>query len=341
MDVPGRLREVTPEWVTELLRGAGALNEARVTGVGPELIGHFSNQVWRLVLTYDRTEPGAPAALVLKRPQPSRIDEPGQDMEQEIRFYRELSPRLGLHTPRFFFGHCDIPGRVVLLILEDVGAFEPFDWMEGATDEHTELAIEGLAQLHARFWQGVKDLDWIPSFADPEYRAAVGREYDENWSEHRDLILAEAPEYAALGDALVGRMAQGLVPLGAPQTLLHGDAHFENLALVRRGNERVAIFHDWAAVRLGAPWFDVAVYLVMSFPAERRRTLERSVVARHAEALRRAGIETDADPWLGYRRGILAWAARLAAFAPHMPGSFVIARVATAALDHQIDELCG
>ncbi|NIR29378.1 MAG: hypothetical protein GWN84_08720, partial [Gammaproteobacteria bacterium] len=40
------------------------------------------------------------------------------------------------------------------------------------------------------------------------------------------------PGFLALGDALVGRVARTLEGLGAPATLLHGDAHFENLPIV-------------------------------------------------------------------------------------------------------------
>ena len=88
------------------------------------------------------------------------------------------------------------------------------------------------------------------------------------------------PAFPALADAWSGRFDQSLASLGECTTLLHGDAHSENLPVSREGG---VAFLDWAAAHAGPPAFDLAVFLGMSLPAERRAE-ERAWVERHADA---------------------------------------------------------
>jgi aminoglycoside/choline kinase family phosphotransferase len=173
--------------------------------------------------------------------------------------------------------------------------------------------------------------------------------YDRTWTASREFFRAANPSFAEIGDALVGRVAASLAPLREPATLLHGDAHFENLALIQENDgRRGVLFHDWAGVCRGQASFDVAVFLVMSFPVDVRRRVEEACVALHAEAVRGDGIQDPADPWACYRRGVLAWAVRLVLFARSFPHEDPIARSAlrmvaerctTAAVDLEVGEL--
>jgi hypothetical protein len=114
-DLPRRLRDVTPEWLSEALRATGSLGNSRVVAVEPELIGRFSNEVWRLRVRYESDTAPAPATLIAKRPRPDaaidRLD------EFEIRFYRELSALCPVRTPRFHYGDRDRDsGRAALIV---------------------------------------------------------------------------------------------------------------------------------------------------------------------------------------------------------------------------------
>jgi hypothetical protein len=348
MAFPRRVREITPAWLTEVLRESGGVRRANVTSLEPEEIGTFSNQLWRLRLGYDRGEAAAPASLVLKRPQRHPRQDPGQGLADEIRFYRELGSRVDVRTPRFHFGAVDEETAQALLLMEDVGGFVPLDWRGGATSEHARLALEDLARLHAQWWERVADCGWVPSFADAAHRESLATSYDREWAARLDLFRSAAPDFVQIGDALVGRVAESLGALGEPETLLHGDAHLENLVLIDEEGRRVVLFHDWAGVRRGLASFDVAVFLVMSFPVDVRRRIERDLVALHAEALQAARVRGAPDPWTGYRRGVLAWAVRLVefagAFSPEDPAAnaalaMVLERCTTAAVDLSVGEL--
>ena len=322
---------------------------ARVRAVEPELIGNFSNQLWRLRLRYDREEASAPASLVLKQPRAGGPADAGQRLADEIRFYRDLGIGLPVRAPRLYFGATDAVSGRALLLMEDVAGFAPINWRRGPTDEHAQLAIRELARLHVQHWGEVARLEWIPSYGDADHLGSLEKSYEHNWTAKRAAFHHWAPSFVEIGDALCGRVAASLAPLGEPATLLHGDAHFENLALIRDDDGRPSVlFHDWAGVRRGHASFDVAVFMVMSYPAEARRRVEEPLVGLHAEAIHLTGVGNQEEPRERYRRGVLAWAVRLVHFTaaapredPVMEASrrMVLDRCTKAAVDLRVGEL--
>jgi len=345
--VPARLSEVTPAWLTAVLRECGAIGSESVESADLEPIGMFSNEVWRVRLTYDRPADAAPATLALKRPGRTRGWR-DRGFDEEIGFYRALATEAPARVPRCYFGARDPASSRVLLLLEDV-ELEAIDFRKGATEEHTQSALEELAELHAHWWQRVEHADFAPHFGNPQVLAEQGREFDRAWRTHRDVILELShADMAEIGDALVGRVPQSLAPLGRVPTLLHGDAHFENLPLVREPDGgRRSLLLDWASVQRGNAGFDVSVFASMSFRVEDRRRLERELVASHADQVRARGIDWP-DPWLDYRRGSLARAVEITSLADRLPPDthqaraalvMVLERTFSAAVDQRCGEL--
>lgn len=301
----------------ESLRSAERLGEwigVPVAAVDIEHVGTFSNEVWRLRPRYAGDAPGAPASLIAKHPVLARPERSAESFADEVRFYRELAPRAPARLPRFY----DTGDTQPLLLLEDVAGLEPFHW--NADETHARLALEALARVHAAFWNRVDDLDWVPQLGDPGLRAVFADEYEKGWSECRDFFATIADgAFLPIGGALVGHLPETLVALAEPATLLHGDAHGENLPLCREGGTEQVVLLDWPSVRRGRAAFDVAVFIVMSVPKEVRRDRERDWVALHAEALAAAGVRDAADPWQAYRLGVLRRAARIVEIAPGWP----------------------
>ncbi len=115
MAEPWERSELTPDWLTGVLRASGGLAQARVASVALEPIGTFTNELVRVRLDYDRAEDGAPGSLVLKRAAPGR-GRRGEEFVKEIRFYRELAGASPVRTPCFHFGSWDdATGRGLLL----------------------------------------------------------------------------------------------------------------------------------------------------------------------------------------------------------------------------------
>ncbi len=114
----GPLGELTPAWLTGVLRANGTLHASQVTSLEFERIGVYSSEIWRVHVGYDDTENGAPQALVLKRPNPDGRAPCGTGFATEIAFYRDVRDRLQIRAPLCFFGAHDGSGRAMLLVEE-------------------------------------------------------------------------------------------------------------------------------------------------------------------------------------------------------------------------------
>ncbi len=300
------------------LRSAGL--DHQFSTVAYEHIGRFSNDVWRLELDNGVT-------LIAKVPyRPAR---PGERASIEAKFYSEMREHRGLPIPRFIAEH---EGTLVLEYLE----LSPFSFKRGPSEAHMSVAIDALADWHAAFWQNPPDWPWLPDFADPEFRRATEKNYDQAWTAHRNRLVELLPEFADLGDGLVGRLATTLEPLADSSTLCHGDAHAENISLASSG----AYLLDWQDPQIANPGCDLAVFTTMSLPTGKRRELEQDLVDRHASRMAASGCHWP-DPWQGYRLGVLRRAARIVEIASEEFSSlpWVFRRSAQAALDHDVSDL--
>ncbi len=318
----------------------------RVVSVEVEEIGIFTTSLSRVRLGYEGDRAGAPSTLVLKRSVAGRSDRLGESFATEIRFYRELAHRVPARVPRFYDGGFDDETRGGFLLMEDVAGIGRTDWRAGPSEEHARLAVASMARLHAGFWQRTGELDWIPDFGDPALLASFEEVYARNWTEWRDFFVELVPGFGAVGDALQGRIVASHAALAHEPTLLHGDAHAENMPLVPSvdDSEEVVLL-DWAGPRRGNAGVDLGFFIPMSFPAERRPRVEEMLVAHHHDVLRDNGAKPTVDPWLGYRRGVLRRIARIIGSAHTWDlGEFtslpwIFHRCATAAVELRIQEL--
>ena len=99
INIPSSSQELTPEWLTDALREAGAIRDSRVTSVElkPDIAAGvgFMCQLSQLGLTYDKPEQGAPASLIAKLPTPVQENREIADLfrlyEMEPRFYEAVA----------------------------------------------------------------------------------------------------------------------------------------------------------------------------------------------------------------------------------------------------------
>jgi len=112
MGVPADTDEITPDWLTAALREAGAIDHARVTSIQSGPVGHMgmTGQLYRLGISYDKAELGAPRSLLAKfsarHPEVRATVHSMGFYEREIGFYREFlliarSARLGAISARW------------------------------------------------------------------------------------------------------------------------------------------------------------------------------------------------------------------------------------------------
>ncbi|MEM7139767.1 MAG: phosphotransferase [Actinomycetota bacterium] len=115
--IPSSPRELTPEWVTDAMRGAGALPAGRVSEIEIRALGDggtgFTGDTVRVVLTYEGAD-GAPGTLIAKFPTADRQNrvmlEQFDAYAREIRFYREFAHRMPCPTPTYLGSDYDVDG---------------------------------------------------------------------------------------------------------------------------------------------------------------------------------------------------------------------------------------
>jgi aminoglycoside phosphotransferase (APT) family kinase protein len=204
-----------------------------------------------------------------------------------------MAGRRDLPLPRFV---ADIAGTL-LLEHQDL---EPFSFRVSVAEHHAAAAIDALADWHAAWWQAPPDAEWLPSYADAAIRRQIQTGYDRSWRKHGPRLLEYVPEFEALGNALVGRLGATLAPMATPATLIHGDAHAENIPLTQTG----VLLLDWQEPRVANPGLDLAVFTTMSYRTRDRADRESRLVDRHAERVRQQGCDWP-DPRADYRLGLL------------------------------------
>ena len=130
---------MTPEWLTHVLRHAGAIDAAtKVSSFEASSIG--TGQVGanvRYALSYDHAGPTAPATVVCKF---SSRDEASAaagvaalTYETEVAFYRDLAHTVDISRPHCHFAEIRSGTADVVLVMEDIAPAEQGDQIAGCT----------------------------------------------------------------------------------------------------------------------------------------------------------------------------------------------------------------
>jgi hypothetical protein len=311
-----RPEQVTPAWLTAVLRRSGGLGRGRVAAV--EAAPRATPQATLVRLTPRYAAPGgarpsgAPRALLLKLapadPGPAALP------SAEVAFFRHVAPRApSLPTPRVFDAAQDAAGAHWHLLMEDVSATHAQPpYPVPPTEPECFAAVGALAALHAAWWErpalaevaaaaGVRvrtaaDLPGVVERTERTVGAFLGFLGDR-------LPPARRAVYEAL---LAGQEALRRRQLARPRTLVHGDAHWWNFLYPRApegagpagaaGEEGVApggarvLLIDWALWAAGGALDDLAHAIALAWFPERRRRLERPLLAHYHRELCRRGV---------------------------------------------------
>lgn len=300
-----RPEQVTPQWLTDVLREAGALSvDSRVVGFDATPIG--TGQVGanvRFALSYDG-DPG-PSTVVCKfasaDPDSAAAGVSTLTYETEVAFYRHLADSVEVSRPHCYFADLEHGTANVVIVLEDLAPAEQGDQIAGCTAEQAELVMDEAAKLHAPRWDDptLADMPWLNR--PPSGGTVLLLFWDGFLARYRDTL---APETIAEGQRLVGAVAalQDLRPL--VPTAIHGDFRLDNMLFDESGTRPVTVV-DWQTVHIGSGPQDVAYFIGNAFAdvADRREHQERLVRTYHERLVER-GVKgyTFDECWLEYRR---------------------------------------
>lgn len=266
----------------------------------------------------------------------------------EARFFSDLAPRLSIGLPRTIYAaQNDDQGLVIMEDLRSVGA-HICRVQDPLTREQAEAFLDGLATLHAQWWNSEAladgaELGWLlrqdplPDEAWGDY--GRGQLEPATWAHYMSLPRSLAIPAACRDRATVGAALQALRRFApdAPNCIIHGDAHLGNMYLTRAGE---AGFLDWQSVRRGHWAHDVAYFYISALDPLDRRTWEKDLISGYLKALGRYGVPTpptEAEAWKAIRAhvvyGLFYWMVNPVDWQVEENNAAVAARFGWAAVD--------
>jgi aminoglycoside/choline kinase family phosphotransferase len=289
-------RDVTPEWLTAVLRQAGHDTTVRAFTSEPVGTGQMA-QNERFVLRCDDAET-APASVVGKFPSPnaaSRAAGAAGGYRNEVCFYTDLAESLAVRTPHCLFGAISDDFSEFTLVLEDLSPARQGDQLEGCDAAQLVAAAENLAGLHAPRWADptLRELGWVSSTLGEQAVAIVQLVtpmFVERYAAHLSAATVTVLEAFAAG---IERWFEREPPRF---TVVHGDYRLDNLMFAPPdvdGCDPVAAV-DWQTVMIGNPGRDLAYLLGTSVEPAVRREVEGDVRAAYLSVLGALGV-TDVD----------------------------------------------
>jgi hypothetical protein len=298
--IPHDIDEVTPGWLTDRLRSAGAISSGAVSAVEPVPIGvgvGILGRLFRLNLVY---EPGGqgPASVVVKLPSLVADTRALVGMfgfyEKEVRFYQQAAGRSPLGTPECY--HADFSPETgdFVLLLEDLAGRRLLDQIAGATPEEAETAILAIADHHAAWWEhpDLATFAWAPTPDQPPTPQAVAIGIQQSWpivdQEFGHLLSPSMRDLAlrmpGVTGAILGKLSND------PLTLLHGDYRLDNIFFGADDGQAHVTAVDWQIVYRGRGIYDVGYFLSQSVASDVRREIEEPLVRRYHDRLAELGV---------------------------------------------------
>ncbi len=290
--------QVTPVWLTAVLRRNSALTEGAVKSLAVDTgRGNWSSNA-RLAVTYTPEAQGdLPAKLFLKMTNTDTGDGEYFDGSEVNYYVRDYVGVPDAPLLRCYDGVYDAAAHRYHLLLDDVSDTHTTADDLMPTAGYGQALAEGLAVLHATWWGA----DRLAAAGAPIHDAAHIQRFVDIAAPGVDPILAGAsdqlqPDWPALIRQLFEQHPPALVARTADAngfTLIHGDPGVMNILVPRIGDRPVYLIDrqpfDWSLTTwLGV--YDLVYAMVLDWDVADRRKLERQVLTHYHTTLLERGI---------------------------------------------------
>ena len=309
--VPAALSDITPGWMTAVLRGQGL--DVEVASVTPDTGAEGSGVngiTRRLFITYARQGEGAPESLVVKLPSTSAAIK-GVAIRQrfyhnEIHFYDDIADRVTVNIPRYYYGGIDDERQNYALLMQDMTPAVAGDDIGSCTREEATLAVREIPKLHAPWWEhpGLDSFPWLP-VGEPNLDVADARFANEVLpGVMRNYGDTLSPKVQGIIQRYCTNFTRTILSMcSSPRTLTHSDYRLTNMLFGGRPEAREITVVDWQRVAIARGPIDVAFFTVLSLTPEMRRAWERELVEQYHDALTAQGVKGYSleECWRDYR----------------------------------------
>lgn len=308
---PSHPGAITVDWLTERLRRAGAMGDARITAIRWEPIG--TGQVGdsaRLYLTYDRDGAG-PATIAGKFPAENAMSRGTAAAfglyAKEVGFYRELASQLSVRVPSVLAAEIAADEVDFILLFEDLGPARGGNQLDSCSLADAREAICQAAALHAPSWenQAMIGKPWLhPREGQIDQVKALYKNAQVIFRERYADSLE--PEYMAVCEQLNEAADHWFSRDGSPKCLLHGDFRLDNMLFdIQGGKEPIAVL-DWQTVAVGNALTDIGYFMGTGIGNALRERHEDELLELYCAEMSARGVPLDRGAiWDDYVIGAL------------------------------------
>lgn len=292
-DLITSLDQITPAWLTGVLRRNGLSNEASVAELSYETGETSFSITVHLRISYTRNSDG-PERLFLKFSKPTRpVTTP--ESGWEVLFYRFVAPRTPDLLPRCYDAVFSPEQRKLHLLLEDLSVthYGERPSQMPPTRRNCELIVRALADIHAAWW---RQPPWevmgssLPDRAEVDRRIHDVRErlalfmnfLGDRLSERRQRIYHDV--LAALPDLYMRLL------LPTAYTVVHDDVHIGNVLYPRDPSIDSVRIIDWQTWMIDLAPKDLAHMMALFWFPEQRSALEKPLLKQYHHRLRENGV---------------------------------------------------
>jgi hypothetical protein len=299
------IEQITPDWLTDVLRKAGTLERGSVTALETQASERSTAITVRITVTYTDDAPvTAPVNLFLKL----------GGRANEVYFHQQIAPEMpDAPIIRCYDAVYDEAHHQQHLLFDDASkthAAPPE--LISPTQAECQRMLDVLARFHAFWWEHPRfsgDIGQVNAQSDNN--GFVTRRTREAFPGFVDFMGDRlSPVRRALYEKMLEcwPLPSLLERINRRQmvTLNHGDGHAQNY-LLPHGEGRVYLI-DWADWRINPGPCDVAFLIGLEFYPERRARMDQALVRYYHERLLKYGVVGYdwAQCWLDYRVGIIA-----------------------------------
>jgi Ecdysteroid kinase-like family len=309
-------RDVTPEFLTEALRGAAWIpDDVSVVAIDVSTIGAGQMGICaRYDVQLDHEVASAPTSVVGKfaaEDEQARTFMASSGYPNEVCFYRDFAPQVAIRVPRCTYAAIDDDGWFTLL-LEDLAPMRPGDQLQGCTVAQVEAAVQELVGLHAPLWDSPV-LHEHPRFtsnrglADPDVLAGALQAVVPGFIERYGASFA--PDEVDFYERLTTSARGWIEARPDGRSLVHSDYRPDNLMFGTDADGRPTVAAvDWQGFGKGCALSDVSFVVGNALTAEDRRANEHRIVRGYHDALVAAGVDgySFTECWDEYGRSLLS-----------------------------------
>ncbi len=314
MNFPFEPEQLTVEWLTDTLRQANVLQQARIQSFEVKKLSGIQGAIAQnaiITLTYDGAESGAPRSIFAKfaQPDPERRARFRNGYEQEVRFYKDFAHRVDFPTPEAYFGDYDEATGFFLLLLEDCSSGSIGDRATGCSVNEARIAVTEIAKFHATWWAHPD----LTQYSWPIMQDSFLNPIQERYQHFADTLegIPEIPRDPELLQTIKEHSSQFVAFVRhlqqAPFTLIHNDYQLDNFIFVTSDDTTSLMVVDWQLTALGRGTLDVASLLGGNISIAERRVHEKDMLRLYYDTLCENGLEdyTFGQCWDDYRMSML------------------------------------